>query len=395
MPPLRPSWLAGLILGLGLTSLASIGCAGDDVRVISGPRSELIAQANDTVTALAFAPDGRLFLTEQNSGKVRIITAQGQLLPEPFAQVDVAHPAVASGLEWGLLGLALDPEFEDNHYVYIYFIQPAETEPNPPRPVLMRFTDVDNEGVDPTVLIEFPEANPEVAGQVGGGIHFGPDGYLYISIGDKGREELSQDLSSPFGKILRVTRDGDPAPDNPFLDEPDADPRVYAYGLRNTFAFTFDPETGRIYAADIGDTNCDELNIIEAGENYGWPQSFDVSGAPCQNPGAVEPIYNYARPGKQPEAPDSNVIPTGVQFVSGEVYPALGDRLLVCEHETRLMRRLQLAGLKKDQVTDGSVVVKNCAVALTVDPGGIVYYSIGNEVRRLPPQLFGSSASHR
>ena len=377
----RPLWFAGLILGSGFVVLASIGCGGGGVKGISGIRSELVAVVGDGVTAMAFAPDGRLFLTEVSSGDVRVITPDGQLLPEPFAHLDVV-----TSPEWGLLGLAIDPEFEQNHYVYIYFIQSAGPGRYEAKPVLMRFTDADNKGVDPTVIIEFPLANPESPFHVAGAIHFGPDGYLYISIGDTQRQELPQDLSSPFGKILRVTRDGNGAPDNPFIDEPGADPRVYAYGLRNSFAFTFEPESGRIYAADNGDLNCDELNIIEAGKNYGWPESRATTGAPCQNPGAVEPIYNYAEPGMKPEDLGSGAVPTGMHFVSGQVYPALGDGLLVCEFNTKLMRRLQLAGPDKDQVTDDSVVVENCTVALTADSEGIIYYSMGKEVWRLPPQ---------
>ncbi len=381
MRQLRILWFAVLVLGLALAVLASIGCGGGSVNRISGIRSELVAAVDDEVTAMAFAPDGRLFLTQHNNGDIRIVTSEGELLPEPFAHVDVV-----TSPEWGLLGIAIDPEFEQNHYVYIYFIQPVGPGPFDARPVLMRFTDADNKGIDPTVVIEFPLANPEAPFHVGGGLHFGPDGYLYISIGDTQREELSHDLSSPFGKILRVTRDGDAAADNPFIDEPGADPRVYAHGLRNTFGFTFEPESGRIYAADNGDLNCDELNIIEAGKNYGWPESRDTTGAPCQNPGAVEPIYNYAEPGMKPEDLGSSAVPTGMHFVSGQVYPALGDGLLVCEFNTKLMRRLQLAGPDKDQVTDDSVVVEDCTVALTVDFSGIVYYSFGKEVHRLPPQ---------
>jgi len=375
MRQLRPLSFASLTLGLGLIFLSSGGCGEDGVEKISGISRELVAAADDGVTAMAFAPDGRLFFTEQSTGRVRIVTAEGVLLPQPFTEVEVA-----TGLDWGLLGITLDPEFEANHYVYIYFTEPAGR--NKAMPVVMRLTDGDSEGTDPTVLLRFPPANPALPVLVGGGLQFGPDGHLYIGIGDTQRQDLPQDLSSPFGKILRVTRDGDPVPDNPFVDQPDADPRVYAYGLRNTVALTFEPESGRIYAGDNGDLNCDELNIIDAGKNYGWPQSVDVGGAPCQNPDAVEPIYHYAQPGKRPEDVGSSLIPRGIQFVSGQAYPALGDGLLVCEFKTGFMRRLQL-GPNKDEVLDDSVVVDDCTLALTASPDGIIYYSGGREIHRL------------
>ncbi len=344
----------------------------------------MVATAEDGVTGLAFAPDGRLFLTEINTGNIRIITPEGELLPDPFAHIDLAI-----GQESVLLGIAIDPEFEENHFVYIYLTQPADDDVEIPlgRPVLMRFTDADNEGIDPTVLIEFTLDNPELR-PAGGRIQFGPDGHLYIAIGDTQRADtsLAQDLSSPFGKILRVTRDGEPAPDNPFIDRPRADPRVYAIGLRAPTGLAFEPESGRIFAADNGDLNCDELNIIEAGENYGWPRSSDISGVPCQNPGAVEPIYHYSLPGKNPEEVGSTVFPAGMLFVSGEVYPSLGDGLLVCEFGTQFMRRLQLSGPGNDQVIDDSAVVENCPFDVTLNPMGTVYYSVGREVHRLPPQ---------
>ena len=358
----------------------AISCSGG-VQKIGGVRSEIVVTAGDTVTALAFAPDGRLFLTEQNSGNIRIVTAEGQLLAEPFAELD---PAI--GLEWGVLGIAIDPAFDVNHYVYIYYTQPDGPEPDLAMPVVIRFTDDNDKGVDPTVIAEFPRANPEIPTHVAGGIHFGPDGYLYISIGDTERQELPQDLSSPFGKILRVTREGDPAPENPFIDEPRADPRVYAYGLRNTFAFTFDPESGRIYANDNGPSNCDELNIIEAGGNYGWPESLSTEEVPCENPGAIEPIYHYTRAGKKPQEISSNAAPTGIAFVSGQVYPALGDGLVTCALNTGLMRRLSLAEPDRDEVADDSVVVENCDIAVAVDPAGIIYYSTRTEIYRLLPQ---------
>lgn len=390
---LRSFWFGSRVLVVGVASLVISGCGGGGDggggdgpvvfrpdKTIPGIQSELVATAADRVSSMAFAPNGRLFLTEL-SGNIRIVTASGELLPEPFAQIEVR-----TGTEWGLLGIAIDPAFEENHYVYVYFIQPVGSDPNQARPALMRLTAEGDIGTNPETLIEFPMANPEVQGHVGGGIHFGPDGYLYISIGETQREELAQDLSHPFGKILRVTRDGDPTPDNPFVDDPEADPRVYAYGLRNTFAFTFDPEGGGLYGADNGDVNCDELNIIEAGMNYGWPESFHRGEFPCRNPGGVEAIYNYSLPGKEANESSSSIAPTGLDFVSGEVYPALGDGLLACEFKTNFMRRLQFAGPDKDQVTDDSVVVEDCQVAVAASPEGIIYYSNGVEIRRLPPQ---------
>ena len=140
-------------------------------------------------------------------------------------------------------------------------------------PRVIRYTDIDGVGTEPTIIVgNLPNTNPETCAHVGGNLHFGPDGYLYISIGNNERTEeaVASDLSSPLGKILRLNKqDGSAAPGNPFENSPGADPRVYAYGLRNPWDFAFHPTTGQIYAPDNGPGNCDELNLITPGSDYG------------------------------------------------------------------------------------------------------------------------------
>ena len=341
--------------------------------------SELVTQAKFPV-ALAFAPDGRLFYNEFQTGDIRVFDDGQTLL---FAHVDAFHRG-----ECGLLGLAIDPDFTDNHYVYVYFIEPVDSRDDIGHPVVMRFTDVDGQGRDPTLLVEdLPNTNPEVCGHVAGNLHFGPDGYLHLSLGEMEFKKPAQDLGSPLGKILRLDkRDGSPAPDNPFVNEDGADPRVFAYGLRNPFDYTFHPRSGRIYAPDNGLGNCDELNVVEAGGNYGHPESsFEQEDPPCLERAGVRPIYLYSRPGMRPEVFTSNIAPTGVHFVSGAVYPSLGDALLSCEFNTGFMRRILIAGPELEQVRDDSIVVEDCQLDVAVDLEGIVHYSNLGEIRRLVP----------
>ena len=362
------------------------GTDGDGEVVIPVPSpfpgisSEVVVANAAAPTALAFAPDGRLFYTERDTGNVRIVTADGQLLPEPFAQIEVA---AAPG--WGLLGLALDPEFETNQYVYVYYTEPVEgREVKTAKPVLMRFTDANGRGEDPTTLIDdLPEA--EVFGEyfVGGQMRFGPDGYLYITVGDHTTTVFAQDLSSPRGKVLRINKeDGSAAPDNPFVDDPDADPRVFAYGFLNAPDLAFDPQTGDLFASENGIYFCcDELNLVRSGQNYGWPDS-----GPTQ--GGVLPIHFFAFPDQVPEG--SKVRPTGIQFASGDVYPALGDSLLSCESDTRYMRRLVLAP-GQDEVQSDDVVIADCRLDIAASPDGIIYYSNDNEIRRLVAEEVGQA----
>lgn len=365
--------------------LLALACGGEGKNPF-GVESESVALADEPF-ALAFAPDGRLFFVERLKGDVRVITAEGQLLPEPFAHVDVL-----GGVEWGLTGLAIDPEFESNHYVYVFFSQPARLEgADQPKPVLTRFTADGNRGVDPKVIMDdFPISPAQYS--VNGSIHFGPDGFLYMTVGDydlslverPGRKPYSQDLTSPLGKMLRVDRDGAPAPDNPFVDDPDADPRIFAYGLRDNFDFAIHPETRQIYGRDSTPFSCEELNLIEPGGNYGWP--FGKFPFPdCEGGKGAEAIYRFAQEGMEPGDFLSSTGVSGSEFASGDVYPLLGDSLLVCEGLMGQLRRLVLTGTKLDRVTDDDVVVSDCGFDVTVSPDGVIYYGNETEIRRLVP----------
>lgn len=177
--------------------------------------SEVVVSGAEFPVAIAFAPDGRLFYNELLTGNIRVVQPDGTLLPEPFARVDA--DTSGRGGEWGLLGIALDPDFETSGYVYVYYTKPIETDVA--QPTVLRFTDVDNKGTDPTVIVgDLPQTLPEHPGfHVAGNIHFGPDGYLYIAIGEYNMPWFAQDLTRPEGKILRVDKSGGSAPpDNPF-----------------------------------------------------------------------------------------------------------------------------------------------------------------------------------
>lgn len=368
-----PLALIASLLGL---LMAAAACGGGGSLL----RSEIVVPDAAFPSALAFAPDGRLFYTELRSGDIRVVSQEGELLPDPFAHINVATKG-----EWGLLGLAVDPAFETNHYLYVYFMRPVGSDLA--RPVVMRLTDNGDKGVDATaVLNDLPNTDPPNINHVAGHLHFGPDGYLYVSIGEFGRDpENSQDLSTVKGKMLRMdSRDGSAPEDNPLLDTPGADTRIFAYGLRNTFDFAFHPASGRLYASENGPDRCDELNLIVPGRDYGWPTAF-VNDT-CTSLEGVQPIYNFARSGKDPAEAESTVAPTGVAFVSGEVYPALGDSLLACEWSTGIMRALTLGGQGDASVLEDRVVVRDCQVDIVSSPDGIIYYSNPDEIRRLLPE---------
>jgi glucose/arabinose dehydrogenase len=370
-----------------------------------GLQSEVAAKA-DRARAMAFAPDGRLFFAEQYTGAIRILQTDGQVQAEPFAQLQVANYI---DLDWGLTGLALDPDFANNHFVYAFYSEPVTTGEAPvARPKLVRFREQDGKANDETVLIEdFPETVPAHSGfNANGRIHFGPDGKLYMSMGDYDvggvndpDRALLDDALEPIGKMLRVNSDGSPAADNPFLDNPDADPRVYATGFREPFPFTFHPQSGAIYGTDNTPVSCEELNIILAGRNYGWPNVGEFPFSDCAFGDQVDAIHYFARENTDPSAFLSFVEVSGLVFGPGSRYPALGDSLFVCESQRSavgppggeqtvtkgVLRRLVLSGDQFNQVAANDVIVRDCKGDLVIAGDGTLYYANDSEIRRLLP----------
>ncbi|MGH8527048.1 MAG: PQQ-dependent sugar dehydrogenase, partial [Gammaproteobacteria bacterium] len=323
-----------------------------------GLTSEFFAPANNP-DAIEFAPDGRLFITDHWSGTIRVAGPDGALIADPWATV----PNIAADIYWGLTGLAIDPGFESNHYVYALYTELVETgPPTVGKPTIVRFTEEEGKGADLKVIVsDLPQAGPFNAN---GRIHFGPDGFLYVTLGDYGNPQevgpsgqpLPQDLGSPIGKVLRVNKEDGSAPaDNPFVSQPGADPRIFAYGFREAFDFDFHPDTGAMYGTDSGGRTCEEVNIIEKGADYGWPRTAQ-SPYDCAATPQTTPVYLLAEDGLSANDLDSTVGMSGVEFISASVYPALGDSLALCEITTKLMRRLLLSPPNFDSVSANDVI---------------------------------------
>ncbi|HEY1267067.1 MAG TPA: PQQ-dependent sugar dehydrogenase [Candidatus Binatia bacterium] len=240
------------------------------------PSVETFARGLQTPWAIAFAPDGRVFLTER-PGRIRVIE-KGALAPEPWMRLDVVETG-----ESGLLGLALDPAFDKNRYVYAAYTYRDARAGMKNR--LVRLRDEKGKGVLDRVLVD-----NAVGAQFhdGGRVKFGPDGKLYWSVGDAVGERSAQNLSSLNGKILRFNTDGSFPADNPFPKSP-----VYSYGHRNPEGFAWLPKTGRLYATEHGPSgtpSCchDEVNFIEAGKNYGWPVIYGAQTKDGMLPPVIE-----------------------------------------------------------------------------------------------------------
>jgi glucose/arabinose dehydrogenase len=239
-----------------------------------------IASELSNPTAMAFAPDGRLFVCLQ-AGQLRVIK-DGALLPTPFLTV-----TVNSSGERGLLGVAFDPDFATNNFVYVYYTATTPAIHNR----VSRFTangDVAVPGSE-TVILELNNLS-SATNHNGGALHFGPDGRLYIAVGENATPSNAQTLANLLGKMLRINKDGSIPADNPFFNQATGVNRaIWALGLRNPFTFAFQNGSGRMFINDVGQNTFEEINDGIAGSNYGWPESE----GPTTNPAHRGPLFFY------------------------------------------------------------------------------------------------------
>jgi glucose/arabinose dehydrogenase len=253
--------------------------------VPTGFTETLVAGGLSAPTAMAFAPDGRLFVAEQG-GALRVIK-NGSLLATPFATLTVD----ASG-ERGLLGVAVDPNFATTRWIYVYHTVPG----SPPHNRVSRFTangDVAQPGSQ-VVLLDLDPLSLAAANHNGGALHFAADNTLFVAVGDNANGANSQTLGNLLGKMLRINRNGTIPTSNPFFGTASGKNRaIWALGLRNPFTFAFQRGTGRMFINDVGQDAWEEINDGEAGANYGWPSTEGST----TNPSYQSPFYAYANTG--------------------------------------------------------------------------------------------------
>lgn len=269
-------------LSLGVCFWILAACFGiNGATLPPGFTETQVANGFASPTAMELSPDGRVFVCQQ-SGQVRVIK-NGVLLPTPFASL-----AVDSSGERGLLGIAFDPNFSTNNFIYLYYTPSASS---PRRNQVSRFTangDVAAAGSE--VVILTLDNLSAATNHNGGAIHFGSDGKLYVAVGDNANGANSQTLSNRLGKMLRLNSDGTIPTDNPFFNTASGLNRsIWALGLRNPFTFAFQPNTGRMFINDVGQSTWEEINDGIAGSNYGWP----TTEGPTSNPNFRAPLFAY------------------------------------------------------------------------------------------------------
>ena len=327
---LFPLGLAALMAGAAPAAIAqeTVRSKAADFRIVE------VATDLEHPWGLAFLPDGRMLVTER-PGRLRIVGADGSL-SEPLTGL----PEIYDSGQGGLLDVILDPDFASNSTIYFSYSTPVERR-GTTRIAKAKLTDTGLEEV--TVL--FTATTPGSNGRhFGSRLVFGADGYLYASIGDHGADETAQDLSLHSGKIIRITKDGAPAPDNPFLGTAGALPEIYTYGNRNPQGMTLTP-SGEIWANEHGPRGGDEVNVIKAGLNFGWPETTHgraYSGLPMgegpEKEGVTPPIQVYV----------PSIAPSGMAFYQGDAFKGWQGDLF--------MGALALTHLNRLDMEDGKIV---------------------------------------
>lgn len=324
----------------------------------------LVADANFPV-ALAFAPDGRLFYTEKNTGAVRVVV-NGSLQPQPVIQLPTD-----GFFERGMLGIAIDPHFEDNHFIWIY-----HTLKDPLLNRVVRFREENGRGFDPVEVFTSPIQGP--GNHNGGNLHFGPDGMLYVTIGEDANPSHAPDLNEVRGKIHRFdpTAPLSAAPDNPFIADPNVGVKsIYAYGLRNSFDFTFDPLTGWLWATENGPRCDDEINLIVPGGNYGWRPEY-----PC---GDTDPLFNT--PFQALLRYDSPPALTGIEFYTGARLTGWENDLFFCAWNDGRLRHAKLTPERNGLASVAEVDLGEaaCRIDVRTGPDGALYFTSNEAIYRI------------
>jgi glucose/arabinose dehydrogenase len=289
-----------------------------------------IAKGLDHPWSMAFLPDGSILVTER-VGRLRVIK-NGSLQPEPVGGV----PEVHTGSQAGLFDIVLHPNFAQNNIVYLTYAA-GTTAANGTQVARAHF---DGSKLQDLHVIFKAMPLKDTDNHYGGRMAFLPDGTFALTIGE-GFEyrEKAQDLTSDLGKIVRLNEDGSVPQDNPFVGRPSVRPEIYTWGHRNEQGLIFDVPSGRLYETEHGPRGGDELNIIVAGRNYGWPvitYGMDYSGAYVspytKRPGLEQPVIYWT----------PSIAPSGLAMYRGDKFPAWRGDLFVGALVLKHLRRVHL-----------------------------------------------------
>jgi glucose/arabinose dehydrogenase len=332
---------------------------------------EVVAENLQTPWGIAFVDADTLIVTEK-PGRVRVID-QGRL-SEPITGI----PPVLDMGQGGLMAVSVDPDHANNGWVYLGYTQgvgDATTRGSNGLTRVVRGRIVDGAWTDQQVLWQADDRFYTRSGvHFGTRIVFDKEGVLYFSIGDRGAMQQAQDLTRPNGKIHRINRDGTIPADNPFAGRSDAYPSIFSYGNRNPQGLAFHPLTDELYATEHGPRGGDELNLIRAGINYGWPvisYGINYDGSKftdlTEKEGLEQPVRQWT----------PSIAACGLDFVTGPMFPSWENQLLAGALAFQEVRRLKVEGTK---VLEEEVIVKGLGRVrdVKVAPDGSIYLALNS-----------------
>jgi glucose/arabinose dehydrogenase len=298
-------------------------------------RTVTVASGLDHPWSLAFLPDGRMLVTER-AGRLRVIAADGTLLPEPVA----GTPAVYARGQGGLLDVLPHPDFAANGLVYLSYSAPGDGGAST---AVMRGRLVGNERLaDPQVIFE---AMPKSSGgrHFGSRMVWGPDGKLYVTAGERGNDDWAQMRDRTPGSVLRLNEDGSVPADNPFVGQPGVRPEIFTWGNRNPQGLMVHPGRGEVWEQEHGPRGGDEINILVPGANYGWPvitYGTAYSGLPMgegtHKEGMTQPIWHWT----------PSIAPSGMTYYGGDAFPAWRGNVFVGSLKFQYVERMEFDGTR-------------------------------------------------
>ena len=312
--------------------------------------------------SLAFLPDGRMLVTER-PGRLRVVSRDFKLDPMPVEGV----PRVAAVGQGGMFDVALHPKYTENGWIYLAYNGPGDgghgTE-------LMRAKFEGHRLTQQQVLFRLEPKS-------GGGLHFGGrivfdlDGHVYLTLGDRGEKERAQRLDDHAGSVIRLHDDGRVPADNPFVKRAGAKPEKFTLGNRNMQGAALHPKTGELWTHEHGPQGGDEINVIRAGRNYGWPViTYGVNygfgtriGEGTHKPGMEQPLYKWV----------PSIAPSGMAFYEGDKFPGWRGNLLIGALRDEMLVRLELDG---EKVMKEERLIKDAIGRIRdvrVGPDGYVY----------------------
>ena len=365
------------LLGMSSLSACSDTLNGAEVKVSQDNQkitSEVFVEDDSIPWGMAWLPSGDLLITMRD-GELRMVK-EGKLLEQHIQGL----PEIAVKSQGGLLDVILHPDYEKNGWIYLSY---SKQDANDNMSTAIMRAKLDGMRLVEQQDIYVAEAYGDRGVHFGSRLAFDNEGFLYFSIGDRGKRDINpQDITRDAGKIYRIHDDGRIPSDNPFVGQEKAKAAIYSYGHRNPQGMVKHPKTGAIWTHEHGPRGGDEVNIIGKGKNYGWPvisYGVNYSGTSftdlTEKEGMEQPLWYW----------DPSIAPSGMIFVEGDKYPQWKGQLLVGSMKFGYLVMLTLDGekvLKEEVVKDDLIRVRS----ISQGPDGLIYLGIdGKGIYRLKP----------